>query len=582
VKRWIKPAMIALLGMALSSGSVGTGMDADDLLHAQYFHGVISGQAQQPFWDLFKQVPANPMAIHGGIRIGVLPWWTWPGLQISFFRTISATTHYLDHLLWPNSPALMHIHSLVWYGLLCFLVTILLRRILIRPWVAGLAALIFAVDEAHAVNVGWIACRNALIAAVFCVLCLLAHDRWRRDGWQAGAWIAPPLLALSLLSAEMGVTTVVFLACYGLLLESGPLRARLLSLVPALAVLAGWITLYYSLGYGCFGSDLYIHPLQDPGGFLAALPGRLQHLTTLQLGLPPTVILRLYWLLGPHAFLLALVTAVVVFLTVCWVVLLRLRRDRTLRFWAIAFALSLPLLASSLGHPRLLLIASLPAAALIARTLAELFGPQGPRLLARPAAVIVALIHLAAAPLVLVIEAGPPGLPLGELAEIRAGDLDHVPDLQSKQLIVINAPNIYHGMLIPVTRGSAGKATPLLTFIWSTTLAHVDITRVDERTLDLSSEHWFFGDPIANNYRGRANPLKVGQRLPLFSHLVQVMELMPDDRPRRVRFRFVLPLEQDHTLVMLSHDGWRYARFRPPRPGVTVRLYGNGRQAVGR
>ena len=71
----------------------------------------------------------------------------------------------------------MHVHSLLWFVLLLFLVTKFYRRILGPTWLAGLAVLLFAVEDGHGSPVGWICNRNILIAASFGIGCLIAHDR---------------------------------------------------------------------------------------------------------------------------------------------------------------------------------------------------------------------------------------------------------------------------------------------------------------------------------------------------------------------------------------------------------------------
>ena len=66
-------------------------------------------------------------------------------------------------------------------------VALLYRRILGPTWVAGLAALLYAIDEAHAAPAAYIANRNALIATCFGVLCLLCFARARQERWRRQA-----------------------------------------------------------------------------------------------------------------------------------------------------------------------------------------------------------------------------------------------------------------------------------------------------------------------------------------------------------------------------------------------------------
>ena len=76
-------------------------------------------------------------------------------------------THWLDYQLWPDAPWMMHAQSLVWLAGTVLIAGLLYRRIEAVPWVAGLAVLLYAVDDARAAPASWIANRNALVASVF-------------------------------------------------------------------------------------------------------------------------------------------------------------------------------------------------------------------------------------------------------------------------------------------------------------------------------------------------------------------------------------------------------------------------------
>ncbi|MCA1662772.1 MAG: hypothetical protein LC659_00595, partial [Myxococcales bacterium] len=93
--------------------------------------------------DTFKQMDA-----------GVLPWWTDPEVKLAFWRPLSALTHVVDWRVWPRSPAAMHVHSLLWFALALIAVAAFYRRFFAAfggggAWAAGLAILLYAVDDAH-------------------------------------------------------------------------------------------------------------------------------------------------------------------------------------------------------------------------------------------------------------------------------------------------------------------------------------------------------------------------------------------------------------------------------------------------
>src|ERR1700751_5510666 len=100
----------------------------------------------------------------------------------------------LDYRLWPNHPALMHLHSLIWLSAAVLAAALLYREVLGATWVAGPAALMYALDGAHAVPAGYLANRNALIACCFGFISLLEFVRWRKCGDPWRRWLSVLML----------------------------------------------------------------------------------------------------------------------------------------------------------------------------------------------------------------------------------------------------------------------------------------------------------------------------------------------------------------------------------------------------
>ena len=68
-----------------------------------------------------------------------------------------------------------------------WIAAVLYRRLFGREgrgalWAAGLAALLYALDDAHSLSTAYLANRNALLATFFGLLSLYCHVRWRDDG----------------------------------------------------------------------------------------------------------------------------------------------------------------------------------------------------------------------------------------------------------------------------------------------------------------------------------------------------------------------------------------------------------------
>jgi len=238
------PVAAGALAAVLLLPALWGGFQLDD--HLQRFRLLGLGD---PAIRLFVFYDGDVAANRVQMEEGTLPWWASPDLRHANFRYLSVLSMQLDYLLWPDSPALMHLHSLVWLGLCVGVAAALYRRLFGREdpgalWAAGLAALLYALDDAHSLPAAYIANRNALLATFFGLLCLECHARWRDDGWRAGGVLAPCCLALSLLSAELGVSTLALLGAWVLVLDRGSWRERLLSLLPQAGVAFGWFLAY--------------------------------------------------------------------------------------------------------------------------------------------------------------------------------------------------------------------------------------------------------------------------------------------------------------------------------------------------
>src|SRR5690606_7716977 len=119
----------------------------------------------------------------------------------------------------------MHLQSVLWYGLLIWLVA-RLHQVLdsAAPVRARLAALFFATSSLHFTAVAWIAARNQLVAACFTAACVTAFHIWRTRGSPRHGWLAITLFAMALLSAEAGVATLGYLAAHAMV-YGGPASA---------------------------------------------------------------------------------------------------------------------------------------------------------------------------------------------------------------------------------------------------------------------------------------------------------------------------------------------------------------------
>ncbi|MFC2173902.1 hypothetical protein ACFLU6_14950, partial [Acidobacteriota bacterium] len=259
------PVCLVVAALLLTLPSLWIGWQADDYVHRL----VMSGNLDEPatslsWWNLFAFMDGNVQHTRTMKDRGVLPWWTVDTLRIAFWRPLTALSHRLDYSLWPESPVLMHAHSLLWFGALVLVASLLYRRFLSPPWVAGFAALLFALDDARGFPAGWLANRNALLAVFFGLLTLVWYDKWRRDGWRPGLFLALAAMVLALFSGEAALAVCAYLFAHALFLDEKAWPRRLFALLPFALMVLIWFGLYFGLGYGTNGSGYYLDPVTEP------------------------------------------------------------------------------------------------------------------------------------------------------------------------------------------------------------------------------------------------------------------------------------------------------------------------------
>lgn len=568
------PLLAALLAVTLCLPALWGGWAMDDYLHRAAFlrplalsglRGVVTEATPT---GLFRFFDGDPDHVRAGMELGTLPWWTVPVLRAQFFRPLTYFTHWLDYRLWPDSAALMHAQSLLWFGALVFSVGLLYRRFLGPTVAAGLAALLFAMDPAHGAPAGWIANRNALVAGLFGVLAIAAHDRARREGWRVGACLAPVLFAGSLLSAEAGFSVLGYLVAHAVLLEDGAWRRRLTALVPYAAVAAAWRAAASAFGVGSVGLGFYVDPGRDPAGFLAAMGARAPLLLLGQLSPLPADLAYVarseasHWLWTAGLLVGALFLAAVVPL---------LSKDRPARFFALGAALSLVPMCAAFPDDRLMLIPGIGILAVLGQWAAvtasrwKWLGLWSRLLVAGAGGAAAA--HFAVAPLFLPLRAkGFTGVYAPMYLSVP---LDEKVARQS--LIFANAPVAFLVSHLPIVRAVRGEPVPRSTRVLSPSLAAVSIARPDEKTLVFTPRGGYLAVPADTLFRSGEFPLHAGERVVLPDVTLEVLSLNQAGRPAAVRCRFRVPLE-DRSLRWLRWEEGGYVPFTPPPVGGQVEL----------
>ncbi len=513
----------------------------------------------------------------------LLPWWADERHLNAFLRPLSSLTHLLDFHLWPNAPLLMHVHSILWFGALLLVIARLYRDLSpLSPtptwspaptWLSGLAFLLFALDDAHGVTVGWIANRNAIAAATFALLALGAHHRLRSQRWRPGAYLAPFYLAVGLLAGETAIAVCGYLLAYAIFLDRAPASERLRSLWPYAALVLLELGTHRVLGLGSFGSGAYHDPAREPIAFAAALVRNLPILLSAQLGIPVADLT--FWgapQLWLPLFALSLITLAALFAAALpiW------RRDAHGRFWTLGMVLAAIPVAASLPGERLLLMVGVGASPLVASILFSLAreaapqAPNMPRPLRGAIFAFLAVLHLVVAPLLLPVRARSMEV-LGAAMDRADRSIPMTEAITQKTAVIVNAPFDVMASYIQVMRQSRRQPRPRHLYWLSTASSPLHVSRVGERTLRIRPRHGFIYTPPEQHYRGDFSAFSKGQVIRLSEMNVHINDRTADGRPAEADFTFSAPLDSGRYLFLSWVDG-EYKPFNMPAQGQSVRL----------
>lgn len=582
-----------LLGLALVLPSLGGGFFADDFIQIAQLEGWSVTRAGP--LDLYAFVPRDPAVVEQLRQQGWLPYFTAPGLCIAFLRPLSSALMWLDHTLFGRWAVPYHVHTLLWYAALLAVVAALLRRTFTpaQAQLTSLALGLFCLDDGHAMAAGWIAARNATVSCTFVFAALVAHVRWRAQGWRVGALLAPLAAALGLAAGEMALGALAYLVAWEVVHQRpGKLRA----LAPTLTLLAIYLLLHRLSGSGGRASGAYLDPFGDPLGFLRALPERGLLLAGNLLVAAPIDSL----LFEPGLRLPLLLVSGAAVLGVAWWLpraLDRLPTDEalTVRWLGLGAAGALLVSTPALLGERVLLAASLGGAVVLAALLRDawrgLRQPGRTRAAAGLALVLLGGPNLALAPVALLAKTGFLGrisrqaLALAGTAPISAPVPARVVVIALEDLLALHLPvlRIWTQGLGPDDLQRLGDlrasgTLPLpdqIGYLGSTVLSLAATTHQLRRTaanaFELSTPTGtLFDGAWAESVRAPGLPLPRGQVIRL-GYMTAVVLEDRGGRPTRVEFRFDQPLD-DPSLIFLVFAQGQLRRFAPPAIGQQVDL----------
>lgn len=598
------PAVLTLAAVVVSLPAVRTGPLTDDFVHRAILIGPSpcvdrlseAGLAQEKSGHLLyvlqhMYITVHPQENFDSLKAyGVLPWWTYEGFRVAFWRPVAAFTCWLDYQLFPESFELMHLHSILWFAAAVFAVAALYRRVAGVGWIAGLAALMYLLDDSSYFPTMWIANRNLLVSLFFAILTLIVHDRWRKGEWRPGAVVAPMCLFVSVLSAEAGIATFAYLFAYEVALERGRLIRRGMALAPSVTVVLLWRLLYNLQGYGANGGGFYFDPAREPFGYMLAVLHRLPFLlggqwTTVPpdlYGFAPPTTKALLWLFLTLA-------AVVIPLALLPV----LRANRRAVFWLVGmYGSALPFCAT-IPMSRTLPFVAIGAFGLLAEFITgwltrESWVPATPWR-RRMGGLLFTVLFLAHVPLAAATRIGAPRMTMRLQEKVaETMNVDFVGVSEQQDLIIVNSPNPAGLLYDPFIRAHEGRPLPRGIHMLTPGFGPVHVVRTGARRLVVRSvsQSLFDCEPgnrvdfvffyhYLSDVRSRQHPLRVGQRISLPRMEVEVLTVDERGFPVEAAFEFDVPLE-DSSLKWLQWD-WDDDVYRPfdlPAVGGAADLVG--------
>lgn len=598
------PATLAIAAFIIMLPVLNEGLIIDDLVQRV----ILVGPSQLPEGLYYTgHVPDNPGTLSTALfdlfgfnrskekmkqhkQYGILPWWSYDNLKASLWRPLTAFTHWLDYQLYPGLPVLMHAHNLFWFSAVVFVVSILYRRLMGVSWVAGLAALLYLLDESTYFPVMFIANRGFIVSIFFAVLTILAHHRWRGTGSLSAAVAAQFLLILSLLSNEAGVTTFAYLLAYELVLDESRWTRRALSIVPAVSVIILWRIVYEALGYGVYGSGLYLDPLNEPLTYAFTLFVRAPLLLMGQLVFQAIdLVLAVNESIRTQALLFS-VTFLVLLLFVLFPLL---RRNRLARFWFAATIFSvIPIATVELGSKNLAFVA-IAAFGLISIFIGALINKDSYlpifRIWRVPAYVICTIFLIVHIPIATAGRVLMPKMTSLFMDTLKFNaNIGSTCALDNKNVIVINAPSSLSLIFVPFNNAYYGKPIPKSLRTLAPGFRPLVCTRFDETTLMLKSYggnffsceqksplHLVYLFERFNMFREKHFRFQQGNKIILSALTIEVLDVDRDGMPTEVLFNFGTALENPNFCwLQFNWETGSYSQFEVPTIDEGVEIAG--------
>jgi hypothetical protein len=596
------PYIVVGIALLLTFQSLWLGWFVDDIWHRLGYAHSARIDAVVPE-DIRMTGPMNSYAFFWGDETekiqrmkdrGIYPWWVDSHLHIAFWRPLSGCLLWLDYHLWPQTPLLMHAQSLLWFTLLVFVSAKLFARYN-TGWAAGLALLLFSIDDSHGWPVAFLANRHALVGAVFGVAAFYAFTRWQREQSMRWGVLSWSLFAFSLLASEAGVAGIALYLAYACVFDEKPTwRKRATPLLPYFLITVVWRVVYNWLCYGASGSEIYIDPIRSPLQFTGAALQRLPGILLGVLGFPPSDI----YLILPDNWVWMYAAGVTVVLLCCaWVVFPFWRHCRIAWFWLLAMLFAgIPLCSAFPGNRNLEFVA-LGAAGFMAQVVYTYFHSDAAAHISRFRMALIrcgigllVLIHLVIAPFSLATSSLVMGRFQTDLSNTLQS-LDNETNLEEKDLLFMNTPSgLFFAFMLPL-RLLDDLPLPARVRTLTPGIHPITISRTGTHTLRIESDTGFL--PRAermekiHKYGFLFNAMKrfdrlvihkdttwsVGQTYAIEGMEIKITKVTDANIPKEIEYTFTEDLDSDTFLwYRWDHRTWRFIPMPPVPLGDALRV----------
>ena len=197
--------------------------------------------------------------------------WTDPGAfsrtpGAGMYRPLLLSTFIANHAWSGLDGWSWHAVNVALHAGVSVLATLLALRLGCRPMPSLVAGSLFALHPLCVEPVSYISSRSELLATAFLLVCLLGHIRSRQAG---GTWrhtaLSAAALAAGLACKATAATAPLLILAYELIVARSPPRQALRRLLPAAAILSGYLVIVR----GLLSEALLVAPVRDMGSQLA-------------------------------------------------------------------------------------------------------------------------------------------------------------------------------------------------------------------------------------------------------------------------------------------------------------------------